>query len=250
MKTYPANRAITLQVPLVDSDGVGFSAPETVSAQVTDDAGDVLVPETALTPTTTEIQAVTVAIETNTLDVGVPFGFRKVRLIAVKDGAPIVVDTDYLIESATPLIVGVNSFQTLEKAALMSAGLADVDAWTAASRAMRIGALQNAFHALGHFTYQVDGVRYPNITALDPTVFADFNSVFLRQLRLAQIVEANEALGGNTVSKKRRDGIMSETIGESSMMFRPEKVLNVPVTKRSMQLLRRYIVWEMSVGRG
>lgn len=249
MQTYLAGYDIPLQVPLADASGVAIVAPTSVSFDVVDENGVEIIALTSLTPTATSTQDVVIPAVSNGLGLDDSNGLRKVRLFVVSAGVTYLVEWSYIIESASPLVSGGNSFQSLEMAELTALNLADIDAWHSSSRTLRISAMRNAFHAIGQLYLQVGDVKYPQITTIGVNDFNLLDWRFLQQIRLAQLVEANEFLAGDTVHKKRMTGLLSETIGESSMFFRPGKMLITPVTRRSMQLLGAYLVWEMRVGR-
>jgi hypothetical protein len=73
---------------------------------------------------------------------------------------------------------------------------------------------------------------------------------FLRAIKRAQLIEANVILGGDVVGRKRQDGILSETIGESSASFSDKPFLNLPISRQAYEELRRYIVIRIGVARG
>lgn len=250
METYFAGNPITVDVPFVTSAGVQITGPDTASYRVLDSEDLELVASTPLTPGGADTSAsISIAGPINALGQDVPRDARVVEVTFSKGGTDYVTTLEYLVQSAEALQVQVNSFQTYSQSLVASGDLADIDSFRAADRAARIPAMINAWHNLCRLSYYVSGRTYARISSVTPESFAEFPAGFVRALRLAQIVEANEFLAGDTIHKKRQAGLMSETIGESSMFFRPEKVLLVPATRRSMDLLRGYLVWGMGIGR-
>jgi hypothetical protein len=82
------------------------------------------------------------------------------------------------------------------------------------------------------------------------TQFNALPEKFKRQLRLAQIVEANKVLGGEEDDSKRTSGIVEEKVGESSQKFRTTGVpLRLPVCKRALGYLSYYVTFAKKIGR-
>jgi hypothetical protein len=68
--------------------------------------------------------------------------------------------------------------------------------------------------------YRVDMVDWDELSDED---FAAFPDVFKRAVMLAVINEACEIANGNDVAAAREDGILSESIGETTNMYRTGK---------------------------
>jgi hypothetical protein len=140
------------------------------------------------------------------------------------------------------LTVGTNSYQTDVEVVLLLEELFGLDSYKAGTPEEQTAALINAYHLINTMTFTDKFGEYYDLGSLDATGLAALEPNFLRALRMAQIIEANEMMDGNSVHYKRLDGLMSETIGESSMMFRPGNINNYPITRRSMMFLRNYIL--------
>jgi hypothetical protein len=72
---------------------------------------------------------------------------------------------------------------------------------------------------------------------------------FQNALKRAQMLEANSILGGNQIADKRRDGIISETIGESKIFLNNRPPLRTPVTREALEALYGYLYYQSRVGR-
>jgi hypothetical protein len=72
----------------------------------------------------------------------------------------------------------------------------------------------------------------------------------LKAVRLAQIVEADDIMGGDATEKLREQGLLSKTVGESSQMFRSGKADRGVLCKRASKILAKYIVKQNTIGRG
>lgn len=265
MHSYFAGQPITITVPLVTSNGTTITNPGATSFRVTDGAGIEIVPPTAVTPEAgMGLIEILVPAAAHEVPAGEVRAFRQIEVTCESEGVTYSMLEEYLIESVDSLVLMRNSFQTYPEAMLMSTEITGLDAYRNATRGERIASLVNAHNVLARLRYRIsDGYRgqnqsrinwqyhgYIDVMRMSPEDFQELPSAFIRALRTAQIIEGNEALDQFSVHRKRQQGLMSETIGESSMMFRPEKVLNVPVTRRSLDLLRPYLVWDLGIARG
>lgn len=71
---------------------------------------------------------------------------------------------------------------------------------------------------------------------------------FRRKLRLAQLAEANEMLENDAVARKHRAGIISETVGESSVMLRGNR-LELGIGRAALEYLTGHIYYNFKVAR-
>lgn len=163
------------------------------------------------------------------------------------------VDYDYTAEFAVGvivteeapsdfLVVGGNTYQTYADALALQREIFGIQSFKAGSEEDRVAALVNSYHVINTMTFTDRFGEYYNLGDLDETALQALEPAFLKALRIAQVIEANELMDSNSIHYKRLDGLMSETIGESSMMFRPGNINNYPITRRSMMFLRNYIL--------
>lgn len=248
MDAFLASQSVTLQVPLVVNGAVVTDATA-VSYTVANEAGELLVDSTPVTPTD---GAVTITIQAmdNDLDGDATRGFREVVVSFTSGGRVHRVFAEYFIEAPEVLTPGLNSALTYGEAMLVAAGMAEIDPFIQAPKNQRVTALQNAYMELSALRFAVGQYESLDLTRITLERFRQLPTSFINQLGAAQVVEASEALNPLSPHKKRQSGLMSETIGESSMMFRPYPVLNVSVSKRSLRLLSNYLSWELRIGRG
>lgn len=249
MATYFANAPVSVTVDFVDGSGTPIT-PDSATFRVLDQQGYEVMPSAPILELDGSSVQIEIPATANELAYGDARGFRQVEVSFVYGGKLGSTLAEYLLESADALFVAKNSFQTYGEAQMTAADLTDVESFKAADRSDRIAALVNAFVNLTSMRFTVGCWRGVNLAQLNEQQFAQLPAHFLRRLKMAQVVEANEAMDYSSVHKKRQSGLMSETIGESSMMFRSEKVLQIPVTRRSVDLLRSYLSWEVSIGRG
>lgn len=79
--------------------------------------------------------------------------------------------------------------------------------------------------------------------------FEEFPEYFKEALMLAVINEACEIANGNDVAAAREDGILSESIGETTNMYRTGKAANTHVARSTWRLLVSYINNRMIIRR-
>ncbi|EBC5270778.1 hypothetical protein KEM74_004335 [Salmonella enterica] len=79
--------------------------------------------------------------------------------------------------------------------------------------------------------------------------FDELPDYFKEALMLAVVNEACEIANGNDVAAARDDGILSESIGETTNMYRTGKAANVRVARSTWRLLTSYINNRMIVRR-
>jgi len=267
MEIYFAGQPVIITVPLVTSGGVAVTDATSASYRVLDGQGAEVIPVTDIeADLATGLVEVTIAGEQNVLAAGEGIrGFRQIEVRFVNASGVFTVFDEFLIEAADSLVPLSNSFQSYAQAMVLAAEVTGIDSLLGSTRRERIAALVNAHNTISRLRYQVsDGymagrnqsrldwhyIKYVDLASITAADYAKLPAPFLRAVCMAQLIEANEALDQFSIHRKRQQGLMSETIGESSMMFRPEKVLNIPVTRRSLDLLRPYLVWELSIGRG
>lgn len=114
----------------------------------------------------------------------------------------------------------------------------------------QISAMITAYEALGAMVYADNNGDHYGVGDYDEAELdSELDPAFLRALQRAQVLEANELLDINSIHRKRLDGLMSETIGESSMMFRPGNISNFELSRRSQFALRNYLVIRARIGR-
>lgn len=238
MQTFLPGTDVLVTTNLVDSAGTALS-PLAVEYAVFTEDGEELVARVAVPAYVageSEV-SVTVLAASNALDTGETVGLRQVIFYAQLETGWVAQEEIYKIATLDPLVVPDTSFTTYNEAVLIASGMTDMDGWNAASKEDRLGALTQARDNLCRITYS-EATDLSEYTADD---FADLDATFKWVLQKAQVVEADAILVGDEVSAKREGGLMSETIGESSMMFRPGRPAQYPVSKRAMKLLSRYI---------
>lgn len=148
-----------------------------------------------------------------------------------------------MMEASDTLVKGENSFQGYYPALMLAEELPGTDSFRSMEKSEQIAGLITAYRLMGSLTFMSKGKIIWDITSLNAEELDTLDPGLLEALCIAQVIEANESLDSNSSQAKRLDGIMSETIGESSMMFRAGKVAtNTVLARRSMGFLRKYLV--------
>lgn len=197
---------------------------------------------------------ITVPAENNTLPDGAVRALRVVEAYFTSPTGTVKVSFEYVIEAEHTLVVNVNTFQTYGEAVLGAYELFGLNGWANASKQDRAAALVAARRHIGQlrFRYLFDAFQdriensfgVSDITMIDAKSWASLPVDFVQAIKRAQIIEADFLLNGgeNPVDVKRRMGIVSETIGESSMFMRSARPLEQAVCRRAMKELAKYTV--------
>lgn len=263
MQAYLGNQDVTLTIPLVTASGEVIDATA-VQYRVIDQDEVELVAKVALATFAPGDAEVTITVDAAQNDLGLATrAVRSVELYVEGTGGTTLLTAEYVIEVASVLAVGVNSFQTFPNAVMIGFELPNLPGWNAASRQERMNALMAAYRnfgklALRYVTEDTDPMtrviqpvewNYNDITKMPQNVLLQLPSEYLAALRRAQVYEADFLLGGDEVGDIRRSGLMSATIGESSQFFRPAKPYEAAVCKRALKEVSRYLISSVRVGR-
>jgi hypothetical protein len=263
MNSFPVGAKVTVSVPFTDYNGTAIT-PTGVSYSVLDEDDEIVSgPTTVTNPdapdawTEIEVPALANASE----------GSRTVRVALTTALGVFYAETTYLIRAASRLAFLTNSFQTYGRAQLTAADMAGIDAFVTATPAAQSTALIEAYTRLIKFNYLIntpdniddqsiyrttDAYRITPIMwpVMTEEMFVLYPDSFVTALRKAQIAEANEILDDNPITSRLRAGLMSETIGESSMMFRPGiRPLELAASRAALNYLKGYIDYSLTIAR-
>ncbi|WP_456868319.1 hypothetical protein [Galbibacter sp. BG1] len=266
MKTYPEDYNISVTFPFTDLNDQPV-VPISYSATLYDDEETPLF-EVSNPPFDPDLGHVEVVIpkEFNRLGVGQLTAGRVLHFSLHTADGVIPRKFSYVIEGTFRLVIMQNSFLTLEGAELVAREMINIPGWNNASEENRNIALIEAFNRLTRIPMRfrtengdndrgrlemfaqetvIQRSQWPTITRED---FMNWPANFRKALRKAQITEANELLEGDPIAKKHRAGILSETIGESSMMLRSGKVER-DVSSTTLQQLSGFIYYSHRIAR-
>lgn len=277
MDVFTAGTEVSVVVPLTDDAGNSLSVTS-IAYRITDQNSFLFsAPLDGFVAGSTQA-TVTVSAAVNTLTEGISQALRSIELrCTLAGGNSIDLTTSFAIARADTLEVGVNSFQSYAQAEFTSLSVPNIDSWNAASRVARQAALidarshicQLSFTPLNDsvnwgqdsLNYIPEGTRSTNYVGgmlspggdlglLTAEQYAQLPPRFLDALAKAQLVEADSILGGDTIERKRMNGLVQDVIGESSQTYRQGKPLEMPVSRRALRYLSLYITYAKRIGRG
>lgn len=261
MKYFPENTDVPVEVNYTNAIGEAL-APSSATAVLLDgdgvqivDLGAVSVAEPAVT--------VTVPLAHNALPQDAAFDIRILEVSSVYPEGTVKRRFSYVIETEVRLEIMKNTFMMYEYADATSRDFIDTSGWLLADENTRKTALIEAFKRLTYIPMKwverdevgqpIPGTGQTIPRYLWPEIDADafklFSSHFKRALRRAQFIEANNLLKGNTIDAKRRAGIVSETIGESSVKL-SDSIVDYGVCSETLSALAGYVHFNMKIGRG
>lgn len=262
---FPENMAATISVPLPLKDGVP-SVPVSATFEVRDEAGVVIAAAAALDLTgVTDALAVTVPGNLNGLE-GKTRGARTVIVAMTFSDGGYVEPASYLLIPALRLKRLTNTFVTDGEALITRSEMPALDGWDAAEKEDRAAALITAHRSLCRLTLRYkretsmsratwgdsEGADYIYVTELDKLLDSEWAELPVEvqtALQRAQMREADILLRGDPVADRRRSGIVSETVGESSMFFRQVPEVRGPVSREAMEEIGRYVFRSTRIAR-
>lgn len=251
MNQYPPDSDVTVDIVLTGTDGLPLS-PLGVSYSVTDEVG-VVVPQTILTGPFTDLTSVSVVVPaaSNAIPIGSVASIRRLTAYLSVATGTLFFSYWYMLRRAERLVEWVNSFQTLAEAMLLSSTIVDVADWELADDSQRERALMGAYDGICQLLFYVPEIKATPFFLRDLTEDerALAPNLFLAALSTAQVIEANALLSDKSDEKKRNAGILSETIGESSIRFRSSKAYDLGTDSRTVGILGGYLSWSMKVVR-
>ena len=272
MKFYPEDYIVEVVVKFTDLNGVAV-IPTAIKAALYD-GSDALVVDFGSLPFDNSQDNHTISIpkEFNRLEDGEIRAARILRVGLETDAGTIPRAFSYAIEAEQRLVVLTNTFTTLEAAEFMALDTPNTSGWAIASEDQKRAALTEAYRRLTQipmkFPTYTPGGFFDNYKTIAPRDIAEetvierdqwdeltldeydtkFPTHFKKALRRAQFIEANELLQGDNVAKKHRAGIVTETIGESSVTLRQGRV-DYGIASETLRALTGYIHYNMRIKR-
>lgn len=274
MEKYLAGTPTTIIIPLADRYGNPVAATA-VECEIVDGNGAVKVARAPLTMNAGDTQVeVTVPADANGIADATPRELRTVKLYCTVNGGSVTLSKSYVVEADALLIVGVNSFQTLEQAEMLAMGMMGLGDWDLMDdeekvRAMidsRIRICRLSFDLLDltrpqeNVQYVPEGLHYRGTRIgswnlrgeLDELNAEQFNLLpqkFKTALCYAQLQDAADTLSPDPVTQKRAKGLILDTIGETKQMFSSARPVTSPVSRAAMAYLSEFVTTVMTTGR-
>jgi hypothetical protein len=260
---YPENTEVTVTVDLpanatlsavtrtvLDETGVGISPSQPVSLPA---PGDVTID-------------ITISANLN-----VSPGRRAARVVQVSfatDKGIFTSQVIYVIAKPDQLIPLENTFVSSAEAALTRLDMPALDGWDASDETNRNAALITAHRSLCKLSYRYKNnaailqsrvtwgepessgyIYIVDIESLAAEEWAQVPILVRQALQRAQMAEADVLLKGDPVGDKRRAGIVSETVGESSMFLKQTPEVRMGVSAEALEHLAGYIFRQTRIAR-
>ncbi|MBE0438043.1 MAG: hypothetical protein IBX56_19870 [Methylomicrobium sp.] len=253
MNVYPVNQSVALSVQI---NGPALSA----SYRVFDESDRIVIDTTPVVGFSENDTTVNIVVEAQFNQIQ-QSGERSIRRVEITpydaNGAIEISVVEYVIESRPALITGVNSYQTLNQAKLTAMNMPHLDVWVGAADRDIVSAMTEAYFRLGQFRFTMrdDDDLDPSLAVIEDVRQMTIDNLlalpsdFILALRKAQVSEADIVLGGGSIHRRREDGLMLDTVGESKVMFRPGKPVILPVDRRTLAYLSGYIYHGLSIAR-
>lgn len=266
MAIYPENYQVAITVLFTDLNGTPI-VPTEVRAALWD-GDDQLVVDFGTLPFLPEDgqKEIVIPAPFNVLEDGQLSAARILRVELVTDAGSVRRQSSYLIEGEFRLALMVNSFISMEAAELLVRDMPGLSGWNAATTDQRYAALIDAYHRLTRIpmkfktlgvvgTHQERDRHGPETiiprsawSHITEAEFLTYPIDFRKALRMAQLCEANEQLEGDSIAKKHRQGVVSETIGESSITLRGGRI-DTGVASQTLNYLTGYVYYDFRIQR-
>lgn len=202
-------------------------------------------------------------------------GREIVVYVILSDNSTVEFRDYFLIVSPHPLAIMQNSFVTYPEALALRTEFSSLPGWDGQERTQQTAALAQAYRHLCRMSFKVPGYngtidnqkkaywgtgsdvgifwdrggRRVRAGTLTLEEFDGLPEVFRRSLQRAQMAEADALLGGDPIMDKRKSGIISETVGESSAFFQSRPHLNLPISRQAYEEVKRFVYLRVGISR-
>lgn len=249
MDVYQNNTSVTLTIPLIDENDKALT-PASVSYEIFDEVQAELQATTAVANFTSGDTSVSVTISSAINTIAAKKGLRVVRVTTIStDGSTGIVIVRYVLQNGAALAKGVNSYQEFGEALLVTMDMPDLMGWMFSTDRKRQAAMAEAYNRIGMLRFDIEGREIIGLNTLEAADFNQLSPVFLEALSKAQVSEADIILGGDPIHSKREEGLLSDSVGESAIMFRPGKPLLLSVSRRTLNYLSGFVSFNNALGR-
>lgn len=264
MNFYPELQVVEIIIPFQDLNGEVIT-PTSMTAVLLDGEDDEIVDFGGLVFDPLGVEArVIVPSVANQLIGDELQEVRRLQVVIVHATGTLTRSHSYVIEAEQSLQIMRNSFMTYETALMMSSQFVNMTAFVNAPDERRKAALSEAFRRITELSmiYTIQDteavvtsehrLNRASWELVDGDVFkTQLPTHFKRALRSAQLAEADNLLQGNVISQKHAQGIVSETIGESSVTLRAgfSGAADGGLSSSALALLSGYLDRNMKIAR-
>lgn len=270
MKLYPENYNVSVDVLFTDLNGQAVT-PSAVNAVLYDGEDQEIVDFGSLPFDAGDThKEIVIPAAFNVLGEGELSASRILRVELVTAAGSVRRAHSYLIEGQFRLEIMINSFMSMEAAEMLARDMPNISGWEAASEDKRYAALIEAFNSLVRIPMKFkttaefvayDELGYERASNSEETIilrsawptitrdeFMSWPAHFRKALRKAQFAEANELLEGDAITRRHRAGIISETIGESSITLRSGQI-DYGLSRQALSYLSGHIYYDYRIAR-
>jgi hypothetical protein len=253
--SYQADQIVKLFPEFIDDDGTPYAVVSASYALY--DRVNELATAQPVTIFGVDRPELAVPANLNQLNPDETIAYRRVVISASdENGQNYTHSMVYFIKLDASLVVGDNSFAILPDLQTAAVDMIHLRAFANATEDEQTSALIQAWNNLGQLPVRFDDLEGTDSYDKGSTrelIDADINilqpKTYQRLIR-AQIIEADDVLGGNPIEARRRLGLISDSSGESAHFFRTSKPLNLPCCRAAIDELRGIVNWGARIGRG
>jgi hypothetical protein len=274
MKLYPENYDVVITVMFSDGNGMAVAVSQVTA--VVYDGDDQQLSDLGSIPLDAGLSAVNIIIPAadNVLGEGETAAARILRVELTTATGILRQSFSYIIEAESRLELLNNTFISLESAEVMARDMPSLKAWATDDDDKKAAALINAFarlsrvqlrYAKDHLTQEGGTTSRPwppgrDLCDQDVVIrpgewakktkeeFLAMPPVFRKAVRSAQLIEANDILTDDPIASRHRAGVISETIGESSVMLRGGR-LELGVSLDALRALTGFVYYNIRTAR-
>jgi hypothetical protein len=268
MDTYVAGSDVIVSIFVTDVDGNAI-VPTALAVSVKDEDDNILVPETSISsfnPSDSQYDYTVLATHNVITKAD---GGRVVTLKITTASGVFYSNVFYILRSVDKLLVPINSFASELKLRLVASKVPNLDEWNMATEDEKYLALVSAHRKLDNFRFKMGRyasdlsriINWPgekvseiiisrgSLSRMTKESFMELPERFREALVYGQIVEANSILKGDQSDELGVSGLLSRTVGESSMMFRSIKPVNYGLSKDTLVYLAEFLDSSIGIGR-
>lgn len=255
---YLSSNVVTVQIDLG-----GFHA-ERATYNISDQSNKLILEETDIEVFYDDVFVeIEIPNSLNNLEAGEHKGMRTITLTCYDEcHHQYILYHSYMLLSANDLIVPNEALMNAREAQFLAFDTPNVLAYEEANdlhqrRALieasrRINSLNinlaelGANAAFSDFNWSAERLRLKD---LSKDQFYGLPDYFIDDLRMAILLESDDILGGSPVEEARREGILSESVGESTNMYQVGRPAQTRIGSRAYRVLARYVSRVYEIGR-
>lgn len=274
MKRYLSGSEATIEIDLIDRFDNEVN-PTEIHYLVKDENGQIKVQLTPLMyDGTSRTVTVTVDGDVNTVAADSANELRIITLQCTTTTGKSIVTGKYVVEQDEPLIVGVNSFVTLDQAELLALTMPGLD-WDMSTDMEKTAALMDSRERMGRLSFTLldfnhdqslisftpetpfyVGTRVNSIFNINGSIaymnaeqYMALPKIFRDAMAKAQVADAADTLSPDRITEMRRKGVILDTIGQTKQMFANSRPAQAPISSKAMGYLSRFLNTSLRIGR-